>query len=221
MRYPLRVVLAFGLVAALAGCAAPPVSSGGSTNSTTPTAPTTTPVPAQTQASEPSHLVISSTDIKIYLQDGSLAETINYFDPIDPAVERLTELFGAAPAVNTYDGTGAAEYEWPGFRLGTDGPATPIIGPELSVRATAAEVNNIQVGTTDGTRVGEDLRPISAADPMNSSVYPNGTGETLSVKIGIVPVEPGDSERAFYTTLSADPADGIIDQIHAPGKNFE
>lgn len=46
-----------------------------------------------------------------YLQDGSLAETIDYFDPIDPAGERLTELLEAAPAVHTDDGTGAAEYE--------------------------------------------------------------------------------------------------------------
>ena len=221
MRYTLRVVLAFGLVAALAGCAAPSVSAGGGGTSTAPTAPTTAPAPIQTQASEPSHLVISSTDLQIYLQDGSLAETINYFDPIDGAVQRLTELFGAEPTVNTYDGTGAADYEWAGFRLGTDGPATPIIGPELSVLATTNEINNIKIGTTDGTRVGDDLRPISAADPTNSSVYPTRTGETLSVKIGTVPVEPGDSERAFYTTLSADPADGTIDQIHAPGKNFE
>lgn len=56
----------------------------------------------------------------------------------------------------------------------------------------------MHIGTTDGAQVGDDRRPISAADPKTSSVYPNGTGETLSVLIGIVPVEPGDSERVLH-----------------------
>ncbi|MEC5183450.1 hypothetical protein RCH12_000905 [Cryobacterium sp. MP_3.1] len=216
MRYPRRAALVLGLVATLTGCATTSAQTG---EGTPPPVNDVTPEPVST--SEPSRLVISSTDMQIVLEDGTVAETIAYFDPMVPAVEKITELFGSPPRVDATDGPDATDYEWPGFRLDSDGPAIEPLRPEIFVTVSVAEINDIQLETTDEHQVGDDLRPLADAHPEDSSVYPLESGEELSVKILSVPVETGDADRAFRTGLSADPADGVIRQIHAPEKNFE
>lgn len=216
MRNPLRAALVMGLVVALTGCA---TTSAQTREGTPPPGNGVTPEPVST--SEPSRLIVSSTDMQIVLEDGTVAETIAYFDPMVLAVEKLTELFGSPPSVDATDGPDATDYEWQGFRLDSDGPAIEPMRPEIFVTVSVAEINDIQLETSDGHHVGDDLRPLADAHPENSSVYPLESGEELSVEILSVPVEPGDAERAFHTGLSADSADGVIRQIHAPEKNFE
>lgn len=225
MGYRLRAILVLGIVAALSGCTTTSQQTEQTVAASPTPAPTSsaapTPAPTQEQSPEPSRLVISSTDLQIVLTDGTVAETISYFDPMVPAVERITELFGAPPTVDPSYGIDAASYAWPGFQMGSDGPAIPPTRAAIYVTASAAEINGIQLLTTDGNQVGDDLRPLSEAHPEDSGVYPTQNGDELSVKVMSVPVEPGDTERSFHTGLSADPADGVIRQIHAPEKNFE
>lgn len=215
--------LVVGLVAALAGCSTTP-----SPSSSQPAAQPSSAAPSATSTSAPtpdnpeaSRLVISSTGIEIQADDGSVVSTISYFDPIAPAVEAITALVGSEPAVDTYDGTGAADYVWPGIELGTDGPAIAPTKAEIYVTATGAEANGLQIQTTEGVQVGDDVRPLAEAHPDSTSTSQTLNGERLSVDVAPVPVEPGDTERAFHTGLSANPSDGLIVEIHAPEKNFE
>jgi hypothetical protein len=243
MRRPARIVLTITLATVLAGCSTPtPTPAPTATPTTTPTtagtstAPPTTPAagatstPPQTPApapapdvsGAPARLVISSLDIQIVLADGTVAQTISYFDGIEPAVSTITELLDATPTVNTYDGTGAADYDWPGLSLGTDGPARPPTKAELYVTATVDQINDLQLETTDGLQVGDDLRPLAEAAPENTHVGITSAGtEMLFVDVESVPIDTSNPDRAFHTGLTANPTDGLIAQIHAPEKNFE
>lgn len=159
--------------------------------------------------------------LQVLSDSGDVLDEIGIFDSIDPAVAILTDLFEAAPVVTAYEGTSAADYEWDGFIIGTDGPANPPTGAEVHVRAMTAELNGIGIETVGGFAVGDSLVPISEASPEDSRTWDNRGVLELVVNVDEVPVEGDDIDRALHTELSAHPADGPISQISAPAKNFD
>ena len=158
---------------------------------------------------------------QLLLDDGTVSREFGYFEPMAPVVTELTALFGQEPAVNTYNGTGAADYDWAGFRMGTDGPATPPTGAEIIIFVTAPEVNGIAIETVDGISVGDPIADLEAANPNDSSRWTRDGGEQLDVTLDSTPITPGETERMFSVTVTAFPSSGPITQFGAPMKNFE
>lgn len=185
-----------------------------------PTAPAT-PSPTTEPAAEPDRLVMSATEVQIVLTDGTVGSQFGYFDPISDVVAQLTELFGQEPVMTAYEGTAAADYDWPGLSVGTDGPGTPPTGAEVIMFVTAAEVAGISIESVDGAQVGDPLAPLEAADPANSYRWQRDGGEELVVTVGSTPISPDEPDREFSVELRALPSDGPITQMGAPMKNFE
>jgi hypothetical protein len=213
----LSTVLLGGCSSASAGVGASPGQSPAA-QSPSPSGPTTTPSAVPAPTAEPARLVISTMHLQVLNESGDVIDEIGIFDPIEPAVAILTDLFAAEPVVTAYEGTAAADYEWEGFVLATDGPANPPTGAEVYVRATTAELNGIEIETVDGVSVGDALGPIADATPEHSRTWENQGVLELTVDVDDVPVE---ADRALHTELTAHPADGPISQISAPAKNFE
>jgi ABC-type Fe3+-hydroxamate transport system substrate-binding protein len=215
--------LAFTLM--LTGCTtsstatAPTATSSSSSSAPTTAPPTSTPV--QETDRTPDTVVISTNQLQLVFEDGTVAQVFQFIDPVGPVVEALTDLFGMEPAVDLYDGTGPADYEWTGFRVGTDGPTDTPNWPETYVTATATEINGISIESAEGHQVGDDLQALAAATPDLAHRWQSQTGEELYVPVQLVPYEAGIPERSFHTQLTANPADGPITSISAPRKNFE
>jgi hypothetical protein len=216
-----RTAIAAGLLAALVGCSSTPdAAPAPSSSSATEQAPASA-APAEPASSDPTRVIISSTEILLSLDDDSVVDAISYYDPIDSAVQTFTDLLGAESTVTWYEGTAAADYQWPGLRLGTDGPGERPQRAEVYITATVPEINGILFETEGGVQVGSDVRPIAEAGPASASTYEGEDGQVLAVDVAATPIDGGDMDRAFNVGLYANPADGIISQIHAPEKNFE
>lgn len=223
----LGAVLLSGCSSASTEGAASPAQSPSAASPATPspTAPSPTPssppTPTAEPAAEPARLVISTMQLQVLSDSGDVLDEIGIFDAIDPAVAILTDLFDAAPVVTAYEGTSAADYEWDGFMIGTDGPANPPTGAEVYVRAETSELNGIGIETVGGFAVGDSLIPLSEAAPEDSRTWDNQGVLEMVVNVDEVPVELDEVDRALHTELTANPADGPISQISAPAKNFE
>jgi hypothetical protein len=216
----------------LTGCApvipqSDPTSSPTSSPSLATPSPSPTPeaAPAPAPAAEAERLVMSASGVQIFLDDGTVGLEFGYFDPIGPVADDLSGLFGQVPVITTYDGNVAADYDWPGLSIGTDGPATPPMGAEIVMFVTAAEVNGISIETVDGIQVGDPLAPLEAAYPEDSYRWQRDGGEVqgeeLVVTIDSVPVSADYPEREFSVELIALPSSGPITRMRAPMKNFE
>jgi hypothetical protein len=212
-----------------------PSPSSSSSSSTSPSA-------APEVSSEPTTIVVSTSELQLLLEDGSVSGEFVYADALDAVVAKLTELFGAEPTVTAYEGTAAADYVWDGFRVGTDGPTDTVGWPETYVTATATEINGIAIESAEGYRIGDDLLALEAADPDAAYRWDRQGVEQLVVQVQQVPFVgagegagagasggasggEGSFERAFHTELVATPVAGAatapIVSISAPHKNFE
>jgi hypothetical protein len=154
-------------------------------------------------------------------ESGEVAGEFGIYDSIEPAVAILTELFGAEPVVTMHEGNVAADYQWEGFAIATDGPAAPPTHAGVYFRATATEVNGIRIETRDGYSVGDALVPLSESVPENSHLWDNQGVPELVVSVDETEIDPAEPDRAFHTELVAHPSDGPITRIAAPAKNFE
>jgi len=208
------------LAATLTGCTAnePPATTPSPAGAlSTPTAQADA---SPTVRADPNHLVVSSTSIQVVLDDGTLGDEFSYFEPIQPVVAALTDVFGEEPVVTEYeDAPTSVDYDWVGVSIGTDGPAQPPSGAEIIMFVTAPDVNGIGIETIDGIKVGDPAAPLEAAN--SSYRWQRDSGEELVVTMNSVPITSGDAERMFSVQLRALPADGPITQIGAPMKNFE
>ena len=193
-----------------------PPPSPASTSST----PTTEAAASPTARADPDYLVVSSTSIKVVLDDGTIGDEFGYFEPIQPVVAALTDVFAEEPVVTEYEGAPTSvDYDWTGVSIGTDGPAQSPSGAEIIMFVTAADVNGIGIETIDGIKVGDSAAPLEAAN--SSYRWQRDSGEELVVTMNSVLITSGDNERMFSVQLRALPADGPITQIGAPMKNFE
>ena len=218
-------------VVMLGGCAAGTDEAASPGQSPTPTSaaasPSPTPSsagspsPAPVPAAEPARIVISTMHLQVVADSGEVVDEIGIFDPIGPAVDILTELFGAEPVMTAYEGGAAVDYEWEGFLIATDGPAEPPAGAGVYFRATAPHLNGIAIESGDGFSVGDTLSPVAEAAPDDTRTWDNQGVLEMTVAVDEVPIEPGETDRALHTELTAHPADGPISRISAPAKNFE
>lgn len=222
----------FGVLAVaaltLTGCApvipqSDPTGTATSSPSAASASPSATPeaAPAPAPAAEADRLVMSSSGVQIFLDDGTVGLEFGYFDPIGPVADELSGLFGQVPVVTTYDGNVAADYEWPGLSIGTDGPAVPPMGAEIIMFVSAAEVNGIAIETVDGIKVGDPLEALALADPNNAHRWQRDGVEELVVTVDPTPVSADYPEREFSVELRALPSSGPITKMGAPMKNFE
>jgi hypothetical protein len=223
-------VASIALTLALVGCSSTEPQSIAPTSTSSPTplpTPSATPVSSESTeeavapAAEPDRLVITASGFQLLLDDGTVSREFGYFEPIAPVVTELTTLFGQEPEVNTYDGTGSADYDWAGFHMGTDGPAISPIRAEIIIFVTAPEVNGIAIETVDGISVGDPIADLEAANPNDSSRWTRDGGEQLDVTLDSTPITPGETEKMFSVTVTAFPSSGPITQFSAPMKNFE
>lgn len=208
------------LVTTLTGCTANEPQATTPSPAGPSSKPTAEPAASPTPRADPDHLVVSSTSIQVVLDDGTIGDEFGYFEPIEPVVTALTDVFGEQPVVTEYgDASTSVDYNWTGVSIGTDGPAQPPSGAEIIMFVTAADVNGIVIETIDGIKVGDSAAPLEASN--SSYRWQRDSGEELVVTMNSVPITSGDNERMFSVQLRALPADGPITQIGAPMKNFE
>lgn len=199
-----------------ASASAPATSNGAANGSSTGDEDAST-----NDSSEPARLVVSASGVEILSDSQAVVGGFDYFEPVGPVVDELTSVFGAEPVVTTYDGTGAAGYDWPGFSLGTDGPAILPTQAETFATITAPELNGIALETLGGTVVGDDLVALAQEHPANAYTWSRQGVEELVVQIDEVTADDASPDKKFSVTLRATPATGPLTEISAPAKNFE
>lgn len=224
----LVLLCATALVLSLAACAGPaPAPTASPSGSASAPSPSATPTPEAEAAA--ASVVISVEGFTILDTAGETIAEFGYFDAdAADAVAALTEAFGAAP-VETRDEArthfaASANSGWSGFELrDLDQEAQFPDYLDFNVRASAAEVNGIEIRTTDGVYVGmalADVEPLSYRSWVDT-----GTGTDLPIYLlEQKPVEtatsPDYEPAALDVVVSGDVAGGVVSGIGAPGANF-
>jgi hypothetical protein len=226
-------LLAGGLAVLLTGCAgAGNTGTGGAaeaaaTPSATRAPASETPAPAPVVAVD--SLVIRSEGIDLGRTDGT-SETFSYFDAAQTTIDALTDAFGAAPdvadVVPELEPGPSTTYTWPGVVVtDPDAPASAPFDPEYWIAVTAPSLNNVDLQTIDGIRVGDPAPALEAAYPDAATRISVGDGpERLDVHVDTVGLPARDGFEAGELTFTVwlvapDPA-GAITEFRAPSPNF-
>jgi hypothetical protein len=165
---------AAALVLVLAGC----------TPGTVVADPTTDPTPTgsvtPTPASEPDALVLGVHGVQYIPGDGSTPTAVSREDP-DAGLALLTQLFGDATTVGSELST---TYHW-----GDDAVMASDSG-WFNVRFNAADLDGIELRTSQGIQVGDTRDDVLALDPLDDGYDGSGDGKSDELGLEAEP-EPG------------------------------
>lgn len=158
-----------------ADTAAPPASP---TAGEAPAAPTpaqttpSTPEPSE-PAADPTGVVLSATGFTLSDDTGAEIFTFGWGDDTAPAVEALTEAFGAAPSERTEEGNGSTYpdytvYQWSGFALydmvATDDLPRDEYTQPTYLRYTANTVGDVAITAEFDLEIGAAVADLDPAD---------------------------------------------------------
>ncbi|WP_104087614.1 hypothetical protein [Cryobacterium sp. N19] len=203
------------------------ILTGCSSDGPRPNIPAPAVTPTDTEENEASlearatsdHLVVSASSIQVVLDDGTIGDEFDYFEPIEPVAAALTDVFGGEPVITTYEGIPSVDYDWSGVSIGTDGPAHRPNNPEIILHVTAAEVHGIGIETVDGIQVGDSVAVLEVANPSHR--WQCDGVEELVITVNPIPVTADDNERTFSVELRSYPSDGPVTQFATPIRNFQ
>ena len=221
---------------ALSGCATSPTGSGSGSGSGAPSATASSEAPSPEPSIEPeaASVQISSVGIAILDENGAVMDEFEFFeDEVEPAVDALTEAFGAEPVSSEVDGgvhPSLTEYAWGGFvlrdRMVGDTPGSPVYPDFAAFDAfsESAQEGTITIATKDEIAVGaaaEEVAKVSYKDSLSTS------GPKLHFyrldEVAVTGDSAGEGEggkKAFSTIATVDPATDKVTRIFAPGANF-
>ena len=203
------------LVLALAACSAtPPASTTTPPGSSKPTkSATPTPTPTLTPTAAPAIALasISATPDGLTLvgTDGSTLAALDYFQPRDVAVAKLTDALGFAPQQFTTQGTPNSDnlpsnyLDFEGLRV-LNPPMDSSAGWQFRIGIYVSSVRGIPVSTTDGLQIGADAPTLESA----YAAYARRIGSRLLIAI------PGST--GYSASLFADDPAATITSILVP-----
>ena len=206
------------LVLALAACSGTPSASATTPPPTSkPTkSATATPTPSakpETPAAAPAIALasISATPDGLTLigTDGLTLAALDYFQPRDVAVAKLTDALGFAPQQFTTQGTPNSDnlptnyLDFEGLRV-LNPPMDSSAGWQFRIGIYVSSVRGIPVSTTDGLQIGADAPTLESA----YAAYARRIGTSLLIAI------PGST--GYSTSLFADEPTTTITRILVP-----
>lgn len=228
-------VLSVGL-SACAGSDEPGAGLAPTTSSTpsptpSPTAAEATATPTALPDAAAASVVVSAEAIDVTASNGT-SWSLSYFDATENAINALSSVFGAEPAVGVWQGgiesSPGATYTWPGLEiLDSEWPTLAPTLPEYRVTLTAAEYNGVSLETVDGVQMGDSAAVLESAYPDTATRISVGdTPERLDVLLGTVMLPHADDyptmdgQLTFSVRVAAGDPSGSVDTIGAPMPNF-
>ncbi|WP_400999589.1 hypothetical protein [Agromyces sp. GXQ0307] len=218
------VGIALAVAAVLAACA--PTSTA--TPSAAPSTGATTPTPSPDTSPVAVALVVDGGGFEIVDSTGAVTFAHAWADEADPAVDALTEAFGAEPTTSFEDNTNThfADYDvysWPGLAfgdaVGLSKPRAEYFLPSW-VRVETAAVGEVAVRSRSGVGVGSSVQEVAALDPVVREQVDAATPavyrvDAVDASLGLDQLSP-PAEPVAMVGLVADAADLTIVKLAAP-----
>jgi len=174
----------------------------------------------------PKRILITSTELQLFGDDGALAATHTYFDTTTDVVASLTALFGGDPVITTTPGScchefPATHYTWGGFRLyDSEQEISAPAFPEFSVFVDSTESDGVVFETVDEIQVGDSATAVDAAHPgAEERFVSSGVDTQLFMVGGVERPDPSGIDVTISVALFTDHPDGSISDIRAPSCN--
>ena len=206
------------LVVALAACSGtpsastttpPPTSKPTKSATATPTPSATPETPTVAPAIALASISATPDGLTLLGTDGSNLAALDYFQPRDVAVAKLTDALGFAPQQFTTQGTPNSDnlpsnyLDFEGLRV-LNPPMDSSAGWQFRIGIYVSSVRGIPVSTTDGLQVGADAPTLESA----YAAYARRIGSRLLIAI------PGST--GYSASLFADDPAATITSILVP-----